>query len=343
MRILAGRHGFEPARKIFFWRGRHMAKLRRLGNTDLLVTPIGLGTWQFSGGRIANIGIWATLDQRTIDEIVAAALENGVNWFDTAELYGFGKSEQGLARAILNAGRRPGDVLIATKWRPILRTAGSIRRTIDRRLKALQPFGIDLYQVHFPFMTFSSIESQMDAMADLVEAGKIGAVGVSNFDPEQMKRAFRRLDARGIPLASNQVKYSLLDRRIESNGVLETAKDLGVSIIAYSPLEMGLLTGKFHKDEDLLKRTPFLRRRKLAKRLEESRPVVQVLEEIASRHGATPAQIALSWLISYHGDLVVAIPGATKVHHAVESARAMEIRLTDEEISLVDNITKKFK
>ncbi len=320
-----------------------MKKLRRLGKSDIFVTPIGLGTWQFSGGRIANIGIWATLGQEAVDEIVRSALENGINWFDTAELYGFGKSEQLLSHAILSAGRKPGDVVIATKWRPILRTASSIVRTIDRRLDALSPFGIDLYQVHFPFMSFSTIENQMEAMASLVHAGKIRAVGVSNFDPDQMRRAFDKLASMGVSLASNQVKYSLLDRRIESNGVLQTARELGVTIIAYSPLEMGLLTGKFHENADLLRRTPFLRRRKLRKRLQESRPVVEALREIGNRHGATPAQVALGWIVGYHGDLVVAIPGATKVRHAAESARAMNLRLTDEEFSVLDRLTEKFK
>lgn len=317
--------------------------LRRLGNTDVEVTPIGLGTWQFAGKRnIASFGMWASPAQEEIDAIVKVSLDGGINWFDTAELYGFGKSERRLANALLRAGRSEGDVVIATKWRPMLRTAGSIRRTIGKRLQSLEPFGIGLYQVHFPLLTLSSIEAQMDAMADLVDAGKVRAVGVSNFDVGQMYRAYKRLSSRGIPLASNQVKYSLLDRDIERNGVLDAARELGVTIIAYSPLEMGLLTGKFHENPGLLKRTPFLRRRILRRRLEASRPVVETLKEIAERHGATPAQVALSWLIRFHGDLVVAIPGATKVRHAADNAAAMQVDLTEEEMALIDERTRNF-
>ncbi len=315
--------------------------LRKLGKTELQVSPIGLGTWQFSGRRnIASFGMWAAPEQAEIDAIVEAALDGGINWFDTAELYGFGKSERTLAKALLNAGRSSRDVVIATKWRPILRTAGSIERTIDRRLRSLEPFGIGLYQVHFPFLTLSSIEAQMDAMARLVQQGKVEAVGVSNFDARQMRRAYERLAAHGIPLASNQVKYSLLDRHIERDGVLETARELGVTIIAYSPLEMGLLTGKFHGNPDVLRRTPFLRRMRLRRRLEESLPVVRALEEISRRHGVTPAQVALNWIVNFHGDLVVAIPGATKARHAAENAAAMRIELTESEMALLDERTR---
>ena len=317
--------------------------LRRLGNTDVEVTPIGLGTWQFAGKRsIASFGMWVSPGQEEVDAIVKAALDGGINWFDTAELYGFGKSERRLANALLKAGRSKGDVVIATKWRPLLRTAGSIRRTIVKRLESLEPFGIGLYQIHFPLLTLSSIEAQMDAMADLVDAGKVRAVGVSNFDAGQMYRAYKRLSARGIPLASNQVKYSLLDRGVESNGVLDAARELGVSIIAYSPLEMGLLTGKFHENPGLLRRTPFLRRRMFRRHLEISRPVVEMLREIAERHGATPAQVALSWLVRFHGDLVVAIPGATKVRHAADNAAALQVDLTEEEMALIDERTRNF-
>ena len=318
--------------------------LRRLGNTQIEVTPIGLGTWQFAGKKsVVGAGYWSTPAQQEINAIVKAALDGGINWFDTAELYGSGQSERRLAHALIEAGRSKEDVVIATKWRPIGRTARSIGRTIDERLQSVAPFGIDLYQIHFPVLTFSSIEAQMDAMADLVDVGKVRAVGVSNFDAEQMQRAYDHLSSRGIPLASNQVEYNLLDRRIESNGVLDRAKALGVTIIAYSPLEMGLLTGKFHKNTALLDRAPLLRRRRLRKQLRASGPVIETLERIAERHGATPAQIALCWLINAHGDLVVAIPGATKVRHAAENAKAMDIACTEDEIAAIEAISKPFR
>jgi len=312
---------------------------RRLGRTEIEVTPIGLGTWQFSEGSTIHGLIWSRIDPQVTDQIVAAALAGGINWFDTAEAYGGGRSERALARALTAAGKREGDVVIATKWQPVLRRAGSIRRTIDRRLENLSPFGIDLHQVHNP-ASFSSIEAEMEAMAELVQDRKIRSAGVSNFSAEQMRRAHAALARRGLPLASNQVKYSLLDRAIERNGVLDAANELGVTIIAYSPLEMGLLTGKFHRDPELLKGRPLGRRFSLRRKIERSRPVVAALEEIAKSRGVTASQVALNWLISAHGDTVVAIPGASRPAQAQESAGAMAFSLTTDELSLLDRVTR---
>jgi aryl-alcohol dehydrogenase-like predicted oxidoreductase len=312
---------------------------RRLGRTEIEISPIGLGTWQFSEASTFHRLIWSRIDPGTTDEIVAAALVGGITWFDTAEAYGGGRSERGLARALSAAGKHPGEVVIATKWQPVLRRAGSIGRTIDRRLANLSPFGIDLHQIHTP-ASFSPVEAEMDAMADLVEAGKIHAVGVSNFSAEQMRRAHAALARRGLPLASNQVKYSLLDRTIERNGVLDTAKDLDVTIIAYSPLEMGLLTGKFHRDPDLVKRLPLGRRFSLRRKLKRSSGLIAALEEVAKRRGVAMAQVALNWLVTAHGDTIVAIPGASRPQHARESADAMTFTLTSEEQSLLDRLTR---
>jgi len=312
---------------------------RRLGRTEIEITPIGLGTWQFSEGSTIHGLIWPRIDPRTTDEIVAAALAGGISWFDTAEAYGGGRSERGLAHALMAAGKRRGDVVIATKWQPVLRRATSIGRTIDRRLENLSPFAIDLHQIHNP-ASFSSVEAEMEAMADLVDAGKIRAVGVSNFSAEQMRRAHAALARRGLPLASNQVKYSLLDRAIERNGVLDAAKELGVTVISYSPLEMGLLTGKFHREPELLRRRPLGRRFSLRRKIERSRPTILALEEIAKSRGVTPAQVALSWLIRAHGDTVVAIPGASRPEQAVESAGAMGVALIDDEMELLDRVTR---
>ena len=174
---------------------------------------------------------------------VKAGLDGGVNWFDTAELYGRGVSEASLATALKAAGKKDDEVVVATKWWPLFRTAGNIPKTIDERLHHLDGYSISNYMVHQP-MSFSSPEAEMDEMAKLVEAGKIRSVGVSNFSPERMRRAHRQLQKYGLPLAVNQVRYSLLDRKIERDGTLETAKELGVTIISYTPLESGLLTGK---------------------------------------------------------------------------------------------------
>ena len=312
---------------------------RPLGQTDIHITPIGLGTWQFSQNSIAAAGNWAVLDQNAVNAIVQEALDGGVNWFDTAEIYGFGRSEKALARALLTAGITPGQVVVATKWWPIPRRAGSIRKSIAKRIKNLAPYPIDLHQAHWP-RSLSSIESVMDAMADLAEAGKIRAVGVSNYDADQMRRAHDRLARRGIPLASNQVKYNLLDRTIEQNGVLAAAEELGVTIIAYSPLEMGLLTGKFHANPDLLDSRPWRRRKKLQERLQITQPLIDRMSELAQQYDATITQIGLSWLINVRGNRVVAIPGATKPRHAADAAGTMRFTLTSDEMAELDAIAR---
>jgi aryl-alcohol dehydrogenase-like predicted oxidoreductase len=177
-------------------------------------------------------------------------------------------------------------------------------------------------------------------MADLVEAGKIRSVGVSNFNPERMRRAHAALAKRGLPLAANQVQYSLLHRDIEWNGVLETAKELGVTIVAWGPLASGLLTGKFHQDPKALEKTPPIRRRRFQRQMEAARPLVAALEDIASRYQVTPAQVALNWLIHFHGEAVVAIPGASRVRHAEEAAGAMTFILTGDEMEQLDRLTR---
>ena len=311
---------------------------RRLGKTDIQITPIGLGAWQFSEGKGGAMGTWSAVSPSETDAIVQAALEGGMNWFDTAELYGYGRSERGLARALLRAGITNGQVVIATKWNPLFRSAGSIWNTIDRRLECLKPLSIQLHQVHFP-ASFSSVEAEMNAMADLIEAGKIRAAGVSNFSALQMRRAHSSLVKRGFVLASNQVKYSVLDRHIETNGVLAAAKELGITIIAYSPLEMGLLSGKFHKNPKLLQSRPIGRRLRLGRLIGRSRHLMEAMERIAEAHGVSASQVALNWLVNFHGETVVTIPGASKVRHAMESAGAMDFALTPQEMSLIDRLS----
>jgi aryl-alcohol dehydrogenase-like predicted oxidoreductase len=318
---------------------------RRLGRTSIEITPIGLGCWQFSSGFGFVGGFWEALPQPTVDEIVRVSLAGGISWFDTAEAYGRGRSEQALARALGAAGRKDGDVVVATKWWPIPRTAKSIGTTIDDRLRCLGGFSIDLHQVHQPF-SFSSVEAEMEAMAELVTARKIRAVGVSNFSAARMRRAHAALGQRGIPLASNQVRYSLVDRRIESNGILAAAEELGVTIIAYSPLGQGILSGRFHADPALIRSRPGPRRYMSSfspRGLARTRPLVDELQRIAAARAATPSQVALNWLLHFHGETVVAIPGASRPHHAEEAAGAMRFRLTDEEMSRLDGLSRPFR
>jgi aryl-alcohol dehydrogenase-like predicted oxidoreductase len=315
---------------------------RRLGKTEIEITPIGLGTWQFAEGRGFDRFVYQGLEQEVVNDIVKTVFEGGINWFDTAEAYGWGRSEKCLAQALQAAGIADEDVVIATKWMPALRTADSIGKNIVKRRECLSPYSVDLFQVHQP-VAFASVEAQMNAMADLVDRGLIGSVGVSNFSEKWMRRAHAALERRRLPLASNQVKVSLLNRRIETSGILKAAKELGITIIAWSPLEMGVLTGKFHKDPDLLKSRPVGRRVVLRVQLERSRRLVEALEEIASANGVSPAVVALSWLVNFYGDTVVAIPGATKVGQAEQNIMANELKLSELEMSRIDELSRRFR
>jgi aryl-alcohol dehydrogenase-like predicted oxidoreductase len=316
--------------------------LRALGKTEIKITPIGLGVMEFGGGGGLLGAAFPTITQEVKNTTVRAALDGGINWFDTAELYGLGVSEASLAAALKAAGKSDAEVVVATKWWPLLRTARNIPRTIQHRLRFLDGYSIGLYMVHQPF-SLSSPEAEMDAMADLVEAGKIRSVGVSNYSPRRMRRAYQQLKQRGLPLAANQVLFSLLDRSIESNGILETAKELGVTIIAYTPLASGLLSGKYHKNPELLAKKPFYWRGRLQRGLEKSRPLVQALEEIGMKYNATPAQVALNWVIHFHGDTIVTIPGATSPRQAAESAGVMKFMLSADELAHLDEVSRGIK
>ena len=320
---------------------------RRLGQTDIELSPIGLGCWQFSQGKGFTGSVWAVLDQPQVDSVVRAALDGGVTWFDTAAAYGNGQSERALSTALRRCAVRPGEVTIATKWLPILKTAANTARTIDVRLDCLQGYPIDLHQVHLPW-SVSSIAAQMRQMGELVREGKIRSVGVSNFSATQMRGAHAALSAQGLPLASNQVLLNLLDRRVECNGVLQVARELGVTLIAYSPLAQGVLTGRFHADPQAVLALPRGRRSRLvpasrahsAAALARSAPLIDGLRTIGAAHGATVAQVALAWLLAYYGGTAVAIPGATRVEQAGENARAMELELTKRELTRIDNLSR---
>jgi aryl-alcohol dehydrogenase-like predicted oxidoreductase len=315
--------------------------LRPFGPTNLQLSPLGLGCWQFSNGTGLVGKFWPVLQSDMINEIVRTSYEGGINWFDTAEIYGNGQSEQLLARALREALPADSNTYIATKWWPLMRTASSIGKTIEERIRLLEGRTIHLHQVHQPF-SLSSVSSEMKEMAKLAAAGKIQHIGVSNFSAKQMREADRVLREHGLRLASNQVKYSLLDRRIEQNGILDTAKELGIAIIAYSPLEQGILSGKFHHNPELVKAisgprkfsTPFR-----AEGLRRSRPLIDTLELVASRHQATATQTALNWLIHAHGETVFAIPGASKIQHAEQNVKAMRFQLTADEIEEISKVS----
>lgn len=321
------------------------SRLRKLGNSELYLSPIGLGCWQFSREKGLFGNYWSFLEESVIRDIIHSSLEGGINWFDTAEAYGWGESERMLSQALHSLHIPPEKIFIASKWSPFFRTARSIGRTIDDRIKLLHPYPISLYQIHHPY-SFSSIASQINEMSKLVKENKIRYVGVSNFSAKQMAKAQQELKKAGYLLVSNQVRYHLLDRKIESNGILENARDLGVAIITYSPLAQGILSGKFHRDPQLLdkmqgprKYLPAFKRKNLLK----SKPVIELLEQLAEKYQATPAQVALNWLINFHGELVFAIPGAIAVRQASENSGALHFSLALEDRQALDEISKRFK
>jgi len=317
---------------------------RLLGRSGLMITPIGLGCWQFSKQKNFAGKFWPFLEDDAINRIVEVSLEEGINWFDTAELYGKGASEKALASALAASGKKPGDVIISTKWWPMFRTAGNILKTFDDRLRSLEPFPVDLYMVHQPF-GFSNERIEMKAMAKLFSEGKIRSVGVSNFSAKKMRNAWQELQKQGIPLACNQVRFNLLDRRIESNGILAVAKELGITIIAYSPLAQGILSGKFHEYPETIKNTGMRKYSALFKRtgIEKSRPVIELVKKLAVKYNVTPSQVALNWLIHFHGEIVVVIPGATKETQAKENAGALHFRLSGDDMNLLDRESAIFR
>jgi aryl-alcohol dehydrogenase-like predicted oxidoreductase len=288
------------------------------------VSAIGLGTWQFGS---TEWGYGAEYNSVEAGKIVRRALELGVNLIDTAEFYGFGRSERIVGEAI--RGRRA-EVFLATKIFPIglpfmtpWRARGSARRLgVDR---------IDLYQLHWPSPLFPA-RATMPRMRRLVQQGLVAHVGVSNHNLAQWQKAERSF---GGPVLSNQVLFNLVDRRPERE-LLPWAQEQGRIVIAYSPLGQGLLSGKYQDSPP----SNLLRRRRSSfsaanrARLE---PLIAALREIGGRHSATPAQVSLAWLIRKPN--VVAIPGASSVYQLEENVAAGDIALSDEESARLDSLS----
>jgi aryl-alcohol dehydrogenase-like predicted oxidoreductase len=298
-----------------------------LGPTDIQISPLGIGTWQW-GDRF-YWGYGNSYNEADIDASFRAALDAGINFYDTAEMYGFGQSERLVSAAMRKAGQ---PAVIATKFMPFpwrLRKKNlhdALRGSIER----LGVERVDLYQMHWPFPPVS-IERWMDAMADAHEAGLVRAVGVSNYNVEQLRRAHEALAKRGVPLASNQVHFSLVRRSPETTGLLDACRELNVTLIAYSPLGQGLLTGKYSAANP----PSALRQRRGAsrKRLERIEPLIDLLRSTAEERGKTPGQVALNWLICKGA---VPIPGAKNAEQARQNAGALGWRLTDAEVSALD-------
>jgi aryl-alcohol dehydrogenase-like predicted oxidoreductase len=266
-------------------------------------------------------------EQRAFDASVAA----GATLFDTAEMYGAGASERRLGE--LAHGR---DVVVATKFPPnMLSRADAMPRALARSLELLQRRTVDLYMHHYP-SRWVSIPRLMNLMADAVEQGKVRAVGVSNYSADQMRLAHAVLAERGIPLASNQVEYSLLHRQPETDGVLDACRELEVTLIANQPLANGALTGKFVAGARPTGFRRFMPRFRGSQR-QAIGPVVALLQEIGDAHGRSPAQVALRWLIE--DPLVLPIPGAKNGGQAADNAGALAFSLDPAEVEALDHAT----
>lgn len=307
---------------------------RQLGATGITVPPLGVGIW--SWGEKTFWGYGKTHTFNDVWQAYETCLDAGLNFFDTAEIYGRGESE----RILGECGRKDGrPVIIASKFAPLpwRLSTKTLSQALDATLERLGRTSIDLYQVHWPY-SLLGVNALMDALAQVVRSGKIRAVGVSNYSADLMRQAHARLARYDIPLASNQVHYSLLHRRPEANGVLDACRALGVTLIAYSPLEQGLLTGKYRLTEAQPLAIPGPRRLTPAFSKAQRRrmePLLQALKDSADAHGKTMGQVALNWLLTTD-TLVIPIPGAKNARQAGENAGALGWHLTQEEYARVD-------
>ena len=289
------------------------APLRPLGKTGADVSAIGVGTNRWSHGA----------NDAPVFETYQALLDGSGAFIDTAEIYGFGKSERLIGDCLRRDGR---PAFVASKFAPfIARTSPRhLMAALDASLARLGIASIDLYYVHFPF-PFADLGGFADGLAEAVKSGKAEHVGVSNFSADQMRRVADRLARSNIPLAANEVHYSLAHRHPETNGVLEACRELDVALVAYFPLASGRLAGPpadAKPDKlDAVRRT---------------------LGEIAQAHQASPSQAALNWLLA-RDPRVIPIPGATKAHHAKANLAALDWRLTDEEFAALDAASAPLK
>jgi aryl-alcohol dehydrogenase-like predicted oxidoreductase len=305
---------------------------RKLGNSEIAVSVQGFGCWAMGG-----VG-WGPVDDRESIAAVQRARDLGVNFFDTADAYGFGHSEEVLAKAL---GKDRSGLVVATKGGLAWDDRGRIRhncrpeylqQALEASLRRLKVDCIDLYQIHWPDPEVP-VEDTIGWAFDQVAAGKIQAVGVSNYNVEQLQRAL----AVG-PIASLQPPYSLIDRRIEKE-ILPFCREVGLGVVCYSPLEMGILTGKFGPD------TKFTGWRATNAKFQGQRylanlRVVERMKPIAAKRGITVGQLALAWVVAQEG-VTSAIVGAKRPSQVDENVGAAGVELSPEDQAELDRIVEE--
>jgi aryl-alcohol dehydrogenase-like predicted oxidoreductase len=304
----------------------------KLGKSDLRVSKVGLGALQFG---TQGYGI---SDKEEMKKIINRSLDLGINFIDTAEGYGNGTSERVIGEVLKERGDR-NDIVIATKVRPGHLKYEYVIKAVEVSLKRLQTDAIDLYQVHHP-SCYVPISETMNAMDKLLEEGKIRYVGVSNFPVSLTEEAIKSLENGEI--ISNQLQYNILSREIEKE-ILPHLRDRGLITIAYSPLSGGLLTGKYDENyefpQDDLRSQWWLLCNK--RNRTEMKPLIQIMNEIAEKHGATIPQVAISWLARI--DDVFPIPGAKSADQAESNAKAAEWNMSDDEWKCITAASDKLE
>jgi aryl-alcohol dehydrogenase-like predicted oxidoreductase len=298
--------------------------------SDLKISRIGLGTWQF-GSR--EWGYGQSYAEREARHIVRRALELGVTLFDTAELYGFGRSERILGEAL---GEQRDSVFLATKIFPLLPVAPVVEQRAVASANRLGTRRIDLYQVHQPNPVVRD-GTIMRGMRALQRVGLVGEVGVSNYPLPRWQAAEQALGSRVL---SNQVRYSLIDRAPERD-LLPFAESTGHMVIAYSPLAQGLLSGQYHRGHRPTNRLRAASPLFLPENLDRADELIAVLREVADAHQATAAQVALAWVI--RRPAVVAIPGASSVEQLESNVAAADIELTDDQYQALSEAAARFR
>jgi len=314
---------------------------KQLGNSDLHITPVGFGSWAI-GGSGWQFG-WGKQNDHDSVAAIHRALELGVNWIDTAAVYGMGHSEEMVARALeIWPGSQP---YVFTKcglrWdaqgqtRHDL-TAASIRQECEASLRRLKVEVIDLYQIHWPVDDVNELEEGWSTMAQLQREGKARWIGVSNFDVEQMERAQAI-----APITSLQPPYSLV-RPEAGPGILPFCQESEIGTIVYSPMASGLLTGAMTREriarlpaDDWRKRSPEFNEPKLSANLD----LVERLRAVGERHGCSPGAVAIAWTL-HHPAVTAAIVGARKPEQVDDMVAAAGVQLTDVELTEIETVAE---